>query len=283
MERSRTSARRLLACLAAGSALVAASCGDDDSTGGTSPAAAAAPGSATNPPPRSTAPATTGDIGRPVIDPGDGGDYRPDVDPADFVTGIDNPYLPFTIGSRWVYKGETDGQRERIEVVVTPRTRVVMGIGATVVRDRVFVEGELVEDTFDWYAQDRDGNVWYLGERTQEYEGGKVVSSAGSWEAGVDGALPGIVMAAEPTVGHAYRQEYYAGEAEDMGDVIAVGGSATVAAGTFDDVVTTRDWTPLEPDVIEEKTYAPGVGVVLEAKVAGGDDVVELVAFTPGR
>jgi len=155
-------------------------------------------------------------------------------------------------------------------------------VSTVVVRDRVSVDGEVVEDTLDWFVQDVDGNVWYLGEDVKDYEGGELVSTGGSWEAGIDGAQPGIVMLASPTVGDAYRQERYPGEAEDMGEVLRVDGSNTVAAGTFDDVLVTRDWNPLEPDVIEEKSYAPGVGLIGERKVAGGDEEVELVEHIPG-
>jgi hypothetical protein len=155
-----------------------------------------------------------------------------------------------------------------------------MGISTTVVRDTVYLDGEMIEDTYDWYAQDTDGNVWYLGEDTHEYEDGVAVNANGAWEAGVDGALPGIVMLADPTVGAAYRQEYLAGEAEDMGEVIVVGGSVDVPAGSYDDVVVTRDWTPLEPDVIEEKTYARGVGFVFEEKPGTGE-TLGLVEFSP--
>jgi len=217
----------------------------------------------------------------PVIDPGDGGDYRPDVEATDFVKAIDNPYLPFVEGAEWVYEGEAHGERERIDVVVTAQRRQVMGVSATVVVDRAFVNDELVEETADWYAQDVDGNVWYLGEDTVEYEGGEAVSTDGSWEAGVDGALPGIVMPAQPEVGLAYRQEFLAGEAEDMGEVIRTGERLATGMDTFADVLTTEDWTPLEPDVVEEKSYAPGVGLIRETKVAGDESVVELIEYTP--
>jgi hypothetical protein len=158
-----------------------------------------------------------------------------------------------------------------------------MGVEAVVVHDQVTdADGEVIEDTYDWFAQDAEGNVWYFGEDTTAYEDG-VADTSGAWEAGVDGALPGIVRPADPAVSDTgYRQEYFPGEAEDMGQVIAVGGSATVPAGEFDDVVVTRDWTPLEPDVVEEKSYAPGVGFVREVKTAGegsGEEVV-LVEFT---
>ncbi len=166
-----------------------------------------------------------------VIDPGDGGDYSVTLDPADFVAVIDNPWMPFVPASRWVYEGGDGAEVEHIEVVVLSETRVVMGITATVVRDTVTVDGELVEDTYDWYAQHAAGNVWYLGEDSKEYEAGEVVSTGGSWEAGVDGALPGIVMKADPQVGDAYRQEYYTGEAEDMAEVVRAGVAETVALG----------------------------------------------------
>ena len=218
-----------------------------------------------------------------VIDPGDGGDYAPVVDPAAFVETIDNPYLPLIPGSRWVYEGIEDGETERIEVVVTDDRRDVMGISAVVVRDTVSEDGEVIEDTYDWFAQDGDGNVWYLGEDSREYEDGELVGTEGSWEAGVDGAFPGIVMLAEPEVGRAYRQEYFEGEAEDLGEVIQVGVSESVVAGTYDDVVVIREWNPLEPDVVEDKYHAPGVGVVLESVVEGGDGRVELVEYVPGE
>ena len=217
-----------------------------------------------------------------VIDPGDGGDYAPNIDPASFVEVIDNPYLPYAVGSRWVYEGESDGEPERIEIEVLDDTRQVMGITATVVRDTVYVDGEMVEDTFDWFAQDAEGNVWYLGEDTREFEDGVAVNAEGAWEAGIDGALPGIVMPAEPAVGDAFRQEYYAGEAEDMGEVLEVGVARSIAFGDFDDVVVMKQWTPLEPEVVEEKWFAQDVGMIFEAKTAGGDGSAELVEFTPG-
>ena len=214
-----------------------------------------------------------------VIDPGDGGDYSVQVDPSRFVTTIDNPWLPFTPGSRWVYEA---GGGERNEVVVTGQTRKIMGITATVVRDVETRNGELVEETSDWYAQDRDGNVWYLGEDTRAFRNGEP-SPAGSWEAGVDGALPGIIMQADPQVGDAYRQEFYRGQAEDMGKVVRLGASQTVPFRSFDGLLVTRDWTPLEPEVVEEKYYAKGVGLVLETTVEGGSDRNELVSYRSGR
>jgi hypothetical protein len=214
-----------------------------------------------------------------VIDPGDGGNYSVQVDPSRFVATIDNPWLPFTPGSRWVYEA---GGGERNEVVVTGQTRRIMGITATVVRDVETRNGELVEETSDWYAQDRDGNVWYLGEDTRAFRNGEP-SPAGSWEAGVDGALPGIIMQADPQVGDAYRQEFYRGEAEDMGKVVRLGASETVPFRSFDGLLVTQDWTPLEPEVVEEKFYAKGVGLVLETTIRGGADRNELVSYRSGR
>ena len=204
-----------------------------------------------------------------VIDPGDGGQYAPDIDAANFVDTVDNPYFPLAAGSRWVYEGTSDGEAERVEVVVTGERRTILGVSATVVRDTVSVAGQVVEDTYDWYAQDREGNVWYLGEASQDVENGQVVSTAGSWEAGVDGAYPGIVMKAEPRVGDAYRQEYYPGEAEDLAEVLEVGA----------DRVLTQEWNPLEPEVVEQKAYERGVGLVGEEKVRGDEGAMTLTSF----
>ena len=217
-----------------------------------------------------------------VIDPGDGGDHQPVIEPADFVDEIDNPYLPLAPGSRWVYEGDSDGELERIEVVVTDERRDVMGVSTVVVRDTVHVDGELVEDTFDWFAQDRDGNVWYFGEDSREFEGGAAVNADGSWEAGIDGALPGIAMPGVPTVGFAYRQEFDAGNAEDMGEILEAGVARSIGLDTFPDVVVTRDWSPLEPEIVEEKWYARGVGAIYTTHTAGPAGTVELIEFTPG-
>jgi hypothetical protein len=166
-----------------------------------------------------------------------------------------------------------------VRVRVTTRAKVILGIDATVVRDVVREGGELVEDTFDWYAQDACGNVWYLGEDTAEYEDGEVVSTAGSWEAGVDGAQPGVIMPAEPEVGMAYRQEHAAGEAEDAAEVLGIDERAEVPVGRFTQVVLTKDFTPLEPRVLEYKLYAPSVGPVLVLEVSGGSGREELIRF----
>jgi hypothetical protein len=222
-----------------------------------------------------------------VIDPGDGGAYHVAINPTAFSSVVDNPYLPKLPGARWVYRStDPDGEVEIITIEVLDERRFVMGVETIVVHDVVrTIDGELVEDTYDWFAQDDDGNVWYFGEDTTSYHDG-VASKAGSWEAGVGGALPGMVMPATPKVtGIGYRQEYLAGEAEDMGEVIADSGNVTVPAGRFDDVIVTRDWTPLEPKTVEEKAYARGVGFVKETKAVGpkSGEVVELVEFSRGR
>ena len=199
--------------------------------------------------------------------------------PGDFTTEIDNPYLPLKPGTRRVYR-ETDeeGHELRVMVRVTRRTkRVASGIVGRVVRDTVTEDGELVEDTFDWYAQDRKGNVWYLGERTTEYEDGKPVSTAGSFEDGVDGARRGIVMLARPRVGREYAQERAPAVAEDRARVLSRDEQVEVPAGHFRRVLMTRDWNPLEPKVNEHKFYAKGVGLVLALGVSGGGDREELM------
>ena len=199
--------------------------------------------------------------------------------PADFTTKIDNPYWPMKPGTRWVYR-ETDseGARQRVVVTVTRRTKLIAnGVRARVVRDVVTEDGKPVEVTDDWYAQDRAGNIWYLGEDTTEYENGKPVSKEGSFEAGVDGARAGIIMLAHPRVGMRYRQEYYKDHAEDRARVMSLRERAEVPFGFFRRTLMTRDENPLEPRVLEYKFYARGVGPVLAVSVSGGSDREELV------
>ena len=202
------------------------------------------------------------------------------LDPGQFTTRIDNRWWPMTPGSRWTYR-ETDGQggTQRVQVTVTDQTRTISGVQARVVHDVVTEDGQLVENTYDWYAQDDKGNVWYLGEDTKEYEGGKVVSTEGSWEAGVDGAQPGILLPADPKWDMAYRQEYYKGQAEDAVRVLSLDMRTEVPAGSFDQLLTTQDSTPLEPKLLEHKFYAPGVGPVLAITVRGGSSREELLHF----
>jgi hypothetical protein len=203
-------------------------------------------------------------------------------DPADFVREIDNPYLPLRPGSRWVYESE-GVEPETTTVTVTEETRVVAGVTTTVVSDIVTdADGQVVEETLGWFAQDRDGNVWYFGEDTTEYDERGRPDPAGSWEAGVDGAQAGLVMPAGPRIGDGFRQEYAEGVAEDQATVLEVDEARTIGLGDYADLVVTEDTTPLEPGVVERTYYAPGVGPVLRETVSGGTDRVELVSFTEG-
>jgi hypothetical protein len=207
------------------------------------------------------------------------GDEPFDLNPADFVAEIDNPYWPMTPGNRWIFtETDADGTEMQVEVTVTSDKKEILGISATVVHDVVTQDGEVIEDTLDWYAQDADGNIWYMGEDTKEYEDGVVVSTGGSWEAGVDGAQAGIAVPGKPEIGMTYRQEYYAGEAEDRGKVLSLDEHVEVPYGAFDGCLQTEDTTPLEPDVLENKYYCEGVGPVLAVDLAGGGRE-ELVTF----
>ena len=204
--------------------------------------------------------------------------YAPRIDPANFVRRIDNPLLPLRPGSRWEYRGETEDGIERVTVRVLDETEEILGVQCTAVRDTVTIEGELVEDTIDWFAQDRSGNVWYFGEISKSFEDGDLESLEGSWRAGVDGAKPGIVMLADPQVGDVYRQEFLLGEAEDYARVVSLTGNATVPAASCDNCLVTGDLVPLEPDANERKFYKRGVGLILEVDRTSGERV-ELIDF----
>ena len=210
-----------------------------------------------------------------------------DLDPEDSTTRIDNPYWPMDPGTRWIYREvDEEGNEQKVVVTVSDQTKkIANGVTARVVRDTVTQDGELIEDTFDWYAQDKEGNIWYLGENTAEFENGKLVTRGGSFEAGVDGALPGIIMPADPEDGMKYRQEYYKGEAEDNGEVLSTDEMAQVPAGQFDNALLTKDTITLEPNVLEYKLYARGVGPVLTLGVSGGpvghEDLIKLDTASP--
>jgi len=207
--------------------------------------------------------------------------YHPRIDPAAFTAVIDNPYLPLAPGTRLVYEGRTGDGLERKTVEVTGRTRVLMGVTCVEVRDTVTVDGRLSEDTTDWFAEDRAGAVWYFGESTRTIDEDGRSSPAGSWEAGVNGALPGIAMPADPRPGQkAYRQEYLPGEAEDMARVVGITEELTVPFGSYVQVLVTRDWSPLEPGVAEHKHYAPGIGLIREEGVEGESGHVDLIERT---
>src|SRR5919202_3170875 len=208
--------------------------------------------------------------------------YSPNIRPADFTTRIDNKDFPLKPGTTFVYEGRFQGAAERDEMAVTHDTRRVMGVRCLVASDRVTEDGELIEQTYDWYAQDKEGNVWYFGEHVTEYKNGKVTGHEGSWESGVDGAKPGIAMRANPASGQIYRQEYSKGVAEDKARVISLKGSAKVPYGSFDHVLVTEEFTPLEPGVVERQYYVAGVGDIVEATVKGQPERIELVAVKRG-
>jgi hypothetical protein len=204
-------------------------------------------------------------------------DYKPQINPLDFTDQIDNPYFSLTPGTTFSYQSKTDEGTEVIKVIVTDKTKRVMGVTTLVVWDRVWLDDQLIEETYDWYAQDQEGNVWYFGEDSKEYKNGNVVSTKGSWEGGVNGALPGLIMKNKLTVGDSYRQEYYQGEAEDMAEVVSLNEKVVVPYGSFENCIKTKDWSALEPDVIEYKYYSPSVkNVVLETD-ADNTTRVELI------
>ena len=205
-------------------------------------------------------------------------DERRNIDSANFVRTVDNPYYPLKPGTVYRYRGIT-GKRKAFEVLeVTSETKTIQGVQTTVLHDRNYVGGRLAEDTLDWYGQDRQGNVWYFGEDTKQIDrNGKPKSSAGSWEAGKDGAVAGIFMPAEPKLGQTLQQEYYKGHAEDFFKVVDLAASITVPYGSFTGAMRTEEWTPLEPDVLDNKYYVKGIGEVTEFSVKGPVEKLELV------
>ena len=206
--------------------------------------------------------------------------YNPTIDPANFTTKIDNQFFPLVPGTTYTFHGSTDAGSEVETIEVTHSTRKIMGVQTVEVHDTVFVNGALQEFTRDWYAQDLQGNVWYFGEKTKEYEPDGTVSTAGSWIGGINGALPGIIMEANPQVGDVYRQEYLKHVAEDMGEVLSLDGTVTVPYGTFTDALVTKDFSQLDKKSYEEKWYARGIGLVKSMDVVGGSDFEELVSIT---
>jgi hypothetical protein len=212
-------------------------------------------------------------------DSGTGLNSNPPFDPNNFVAGVTNPFFQLTPGKIQFYQGQADGTAQTDSAEVLSETKTILGIPAKVVHDRVYNEGSLSEDTFDWYAQDQDGNVWYLGEDTRELENGQVVSTQGSWEAGVNGAEAGIIMWADPSahLGVEYRQEFARGVAEDLGKVVAVNQSVTVPFGSLSGCVKTEDRSALESGILENKFYCGETGLALEMTVQGGNDRNELV------
>lgn len=200
--------------------------------------------------------------------------YEVPFNATNFQADVTHPLFPLTPGMVRTYEGQTEDGLERVVVEVLADTREVAGVMVTVVRDRVYLDGDLIEDTYDWFAQDIEGNVWYLGEDTYEIENGQIVCACGAWEAGVDGAEAGIIMPASPAVGQAYYQEYYAGEAEDRGRILALDVAVNVPTGNYTGCLKTEDTTPLEPDVLEHKYYCPGIGVIKEENLDDEEEIV---------
>jgi hypothetical protein len=205
---------------------------------------------------------------------GPAGAGQPTFDPGNFVKRVDNPWFPLKVGTTWRYRGEKDGKAGTEVMTVTAKMRTVAGVRVTVVHDRVFTDGAgLTEDTFDWYAQDKQGNVWYLGEATKELDHGRVTSREGSWETGVKGARAGIVMPGHPRVGQRGLMEYWKNHAEDHFQITSIHGN----------MLTTKEWSPLEPGVRDRKVYRRGTGQVSEETVKGGNERFALVSVTRPR
>jgi hypothetical protein len=208
----------------------------------------------------------------------------PEIKPANFDRRVDNPYFPLAPGTTFVYTGVKAGKRAKDVFRVTHRTEDIKGVAATVVRDRLYLDGKLVEDTIDWYAQDKRGDVVYLGESTRALgPGGKLTDTEGSWKTGVDGARAGIFMPAHPKVGQTFRQELYAGHAEDHFKILSKKARVRVPAISSTRALKTKEWTPLEPDVVSNKLYVKGIGAVREVDIKGSDEHLELVSVHRAR
>jgi hypothetical protein len=208
--------------------------------------------------------------------------YDPVIDPANFVTTINNPLFPLVPGTTFIYEDHFGGNLMRDEFAVTHNTRVIDGVTCVVVHDSVFTNGVLTEDTLDFHAQDTDGNVWYFGENTQELVDGLINTIAGTFMAGVNGDKPGIIMKAHPAVGDFYRQEFSLSNAEDFAETLSLNEVVTVPFGTFNHCLKSQEKSPLEPDVLEDKFYAPGVGNILTVDVHTGERT-ELVRIITGQ
>jgi hypothetical protein len=199
--------------------------------------------------------------------------------PSDFTARVDNPWFPLRPGTTYVYRGVKDGRSSRDLVTVTRTTTRIDGAPCVVVHDRLYLGGRLEERTTDWYSQDEQGNVWYFGESTAELDAhGHVTTTEGSWRAGRDGARAGVYMPAHPQVGQSGRQEFYKGHAEDHFQVVSLSASVHVRYVSSTKALLTKEWTPLEPGVLDHKYYVRGIGTVLEQTVKGGDERNALVA-----
>ncbi len=207
-----------------------------------------------------------------------------DINAENFTTNIDNPFFPLQPGTTFIYKGRKEASKQRDEFAVTDRTVIIDGVTCRVVHDKVFMHGVLQEDTFDYFAQDVEGNVWYFGEDTEELDSkGRVVSTAGTWRAGVDGAQPGVIMEAHPKVNDHYFQEVAAPIAQDEAIVLNLHEIVAVPFGKFTNCLQTKEFTQLEPGNVEHKFYARGVGFIVGVVVKGGKERLALVNIVRGR
>ena len=206
--------------------------------------------------------------------------YDPVIDPANFVRHVTNPFFPLPAGQTFVYEGHTKDGFLHNDFIVTRKTKVILGVTCTQVHDVVYLDGALAEDTLDWYAQDSEGNVWYFGESTAEFENGRPVTVEGSFTAGVNDDKPGIIMEGHSVPGDFYRQEFALATAEDNALVVSLDATVKVPAGLFHHCLKTQETTPLEPDALENKFYASGVGNVLTVDLRTGDRI-KLVKIHP--
>lgn len=207
--------------------------------------------------------------------------YDPVIDPANFSTNtlIDNPYFPLKPGTTFIYEGSTADGLEHRELRITHKTKVILSVTCVEVHDLVKINGEVTEDTIDWFAQDKDGNVWYFGENSKQVAGGLIVGLEGAWTGGIDGAKPGIIMEAHNVVGDFYRQEFSLDTAEDLAAVQSLAESVTVPYGSFNNCLKTLETTPLKISDVSNKFYCPGVGEVLTQDLPAGTERLELVGI----
>jgi hypothetical protein len=257
----------------------AAACGSSSKPSATTSTSSTTSGASISPTSSST-PGTSSPAG--VVQAGSS--YRPAIDPAKFRAVVDNAWFPLKPGSVYTYKGVKDGEPSQDVYTVSHATKTIDGVPCAVISDQLSLSGKLFERTTDYYTQDLQGNVWYFGETTAELDKhGKVTSTEGTWLAGRNGAQPGIFMEANPVVGHAYRQEYYAGHAEDQFKVVNLASPVKVPYGSFSNALLTQEQTAVEPGVLDHKYYVKGVGEVAEISIKGPVERALLVSYKAGQ
>ena len=223
-------------------------------------------------------------VGLTACDSGSDSKQGKAIDPADFVRRVDNPYFPLEPGTTYRHEGRKEGKRAVDVFAVTDRTKKILGVTNTVVEDKLYVAGRIEEIANDWYSQDRQGNVWYFGETIREFDrSGEEVPAQGAWQAGVDGARPGIVMPAEPKLGQVFRPEYYKGTAEDRYRILDLSARIRVPYGSYSNVLVMSEQTRLEPGVLGLKYHARGLGQIRESVAAGPPETLSLVSATHRR